>query len=95
MEMLIKHYKVILKGMCGNKTLKAVERSTAAAYGLNKIIQNCDPPQDFSHFGADTRTTRSHDMLSMLKTVLCVYFSSKTKDTMSPCSFVFFYLPDT
>ena len=54
MEMLIKHYKVILKGMCGNKTLKAVERSTAAAYGLNKIIQNCDRPQDFSHFGADT-----------------------------------------
>ena len=60
MEMLIQHYKVILKGMCGNKTLKAVERSTPAAYGLNKIIQICDPPQDFSHFGADTRQHAEH-----------------------------------
>ena len=31
MEMIVKHYKVILKGMCGNKTLKAVEQSSAAA----------------------------------------------------------------
>ena len=55
----------------------------------------CDPPQDFSHFGADTRTTRSHDTLSVLKTVIWVCFSNKTKDTVSPCWFVFFYLPDT
>ena len=45
--------------------------------------------------GDDTRTTRSHDTLSVLKTVICVYFSSKTKDTVLPCWFVFFYLPDT
>ena len=59
------------------------------------LIIICDPPQDFSHFGADTRTTRLHDTLSVLKTVICVCFSSKTKDTVSPCWFVFFYLPDT
>ena len=50
MEMLIKHYKVILKGMFGNKTLKAVERSSAAAYGLNKIIQSYDNQRYFTRF---------------------------------------------
>lgn len=28
------------------------------------------------------RTTCLHDTLSMLKTVICIYFSSKTKDTV-------------
>ena len=55
----------------------------------------CGPPQDFSHFGDDMRTTRSHDTLSVLKTVICVYFSSKTKHTVLTCWFVFFFLPDT
>ena len=36
MEMMIKNHKVILKGMCGNKTFKAVERSTKASHGLKK-----------------------------------------------------------
>ena len=59
------------------------------------FVIKCDPPRDFSHFGDDMRTTRSHDTLSVLKTVICVYFSCKTKDTVLPCWFVFFYLPDT
>ena len=67
MEMLIKHYKVILKGMCGNKTLKAVERSSAAAYGLNKIIQSYDittdiPPDSTSH----THTSTVQDIKEMI-----------------------------
>lgn len=45
--------------MCGNKTLKAVERSSAAAYGLNKIIQSYDitsniPPDSTSHTHTST-----------------------------------------
>ena len=67
MEMLIKHYKVILKGMCGNKTLKAVERSSAAAYGLNKIVQSYDitsdiPPDSTSH----THTSTVQDIEEMI-----------------------------
>ena len=67
MEMLIKHYKVILKGMCGNKTLKAVEGSSAAAYGLNKIIQSYDttsdiPPDSTSH----THTSTVEDIKEMI-----------------------------
>ena len=29
-------------------------------YNTINIPDICDPPQDFSHFGDDTRTTRSH-----------------------------------
>ena len=49
----------------------------------------CDPPQDFSHFCDDTKMTRLHDMLSVLKTVICAYFSKKTKDTVLPCCLYF------
>ena len=42
---------------------------------LHRILATCD----------DTRTTRSHDTLSLLKTEIFVYFSSKTKDTVLPC----------
>ena len=76
--------------MDGNRRMLAENKVLA-----KKSNHNCDPPQDFSHFGDDTRMTRSHDTLSVLKTVICVYFSSKTKDTVLPCWFVFFYLPDT
>ena len=42
MEMLVKTNKNILQGMCGNKTLKAVQRSTSAAHGLEKIVKTFD-----------------------------------------------------
>ena len=38
MEMLVKTNKNILQGMCGNKTLTAVQRSTRAAHGLEKSL---------------------------------------------------------
>ena len=38
MEMMVKDDKGILKGMCGNKTLKAVDRSTSSADGLKKVV---------------------------------------------------------
>ena len=31
-----------------------------SAFPHTTTKNKCDPPQDFSHFGADTRTTRSH-----------------------------------
>ena len=75
-------------------------RKTHHAYGdgIRKIglcaSQNfeatkCDPPQDFNHFCDDTKMTHSHDTLSMLKTVIYAYFSSKTKDTVLPCCLCF------
>ena len=42
METLVKDHKVILKGLCGNKTLKAVQRSTNAVYGLRSVIAAID-----------------------------------------------------
>ncbi len=42
MEMLVKTNKNILRGMCGNKTLTAVQRSTSAAHGLDKIVKTFD-----------------------------------------------------
>ena len=42
METLVKDHKVILKGLCGNKTLKAVQRSTNAVYGLRSVVAAID-----------------------------------------------------
>ena len=60
MEMMIKNHKVVLKGMCGNKTFKAVERSTKASHGLKRIVDAYDeinsvPPDSTSHTHASTK----------------------------------------
>lgn len=60
MEMLVKNHKVMLRGMCGNKTLKAVERSTKASHGLKNIVEAFDnasdiPPDSTSHTHASTK----------------------------------------
>ena len=60
MEMMVKNHKVILKGMCGNKTYKAVERSTKASHGLKRIVDAYDeinsiPPDSTSHTHASTK----------------------------------------
>jgi hypothetical protein len=41
-EHLVKCNKVILQGLCGNKTLKAVTRATQSAYNVKKITENFD-----------------------------------------------------
>ena len=38
MEHLIKYNKVILHDLCGNKTLKAIQRSSRATHGLQSVI---------------------------------------------------------
>lgn len=62
MEMMVKDDKGMLKGMCGNKTLKAIDRSTSAAYGLKKIINVIDkesgvPPDSTQHTHTCTQET--------------------------------------
>ena len=62
MEMMVKDDKGILKGMCGNKTLKAVDRSTSSAYGLKKIVHVVNsesgvPPDSTRHTTTSTQET--------------------------------------
>ena len=42
MEHLAGDNKVSLRGLCGNKTLKAVQRCSAAAYGLKECCTQYD-----------------------------------------------------
>ena len=56
MEHLVRSNKDILKGLCANKTLKAVQRCSRAAYGLKEICQKFDRE---SHIGADS-TAHTH-----------------------------------
>lgn len=68
MEMLVKTNKNILQGMCGNKTLTAVQRSTRAAHGLEKIVSTFDEqcgghPDSTSH----TDTCNKDDIKDMIK----------------------------
>ena len=42
MEHLIKYNKVILHDLCGNKTLKAIQRSSKATHGLQSVIATFD-----------------------------------------------------
>ena len=39
---MVKNNKVVLKNLCGDKTLKAIQRNTAAVHGLQKIMSNFD-----------------------------------------------------
>ena len=68
MENLVKNNKVILKGMCGNKTIKAVERSTSAAYGLKKIIDVFDKKSGVSSDSSSlTHKCTSEDVKEMIE----------------------------
>lgn len=73
MEMLVKTNKSILRGMCGNKTLAAVQRSTSAAYGLEKIVNSFDKecglhPESTSHTDACSKNDIK-EMITILHTV--------------------------
>lgn len=54
MEHEVKNDKGVLKGLCGNKTLQAVQRCTSAGYLLNEAAKQYDrecniPPESTSH----------------------------------------------
>ena len=73
METLVKDHKVILKGLCGNTTLKAVQRSTNAVYELKSMVELIDkesnvPPDSIKHTHASS-TKIIHEMISVLQRV--------------------------
>lgn len=62
MENIVKNHKVVLKGLCGNKTLNAIQRSTSAAYGLKNVVDAIDkashvPPDSTQHSQASSNRT--------------------------------------
>ena len=73
MEIMVKDHKVISKGLCGNKTLKVVQRSTNAVYGLKNVTESIDkesnvPPDSTKHSHASS-TKIIHKMNSVLQQV--------------------------
>ena len=73
MENLVKNHNVILKGLCGNKTLKAISRSTSATHGLTNIMTVVDqqtnvPPDSTRHTHASTTQTIK-EMIKILQMV--------------------------
>ena len=70
MEHLVGDNKVSLRGMCGNKTLKAVQRCSGAAYGLKECCTQYDnecglPPESTKH----THASMTEDVKAMLDIV--------------------------
>lgn len=73
METLVKDHKVALKELCGNKTLKAVQRSTNAVYGLNNVVEAIDKesnvtPESTHHTHANSNKI-VQEMINVLKRV--------------------------
>ena len=48
MENEVRNNKGVLKGMCGNKTLQAVQRATSSGYMLNEISMQYDRESNIS-----------------------------------------------
>ena len=70
MEHIIKNNKVILKGLCANKTLKTVQRSWSAAYGVHQIVNNFDEQSDISPDStAHTHADKHNDKIEMIEIV--------------------------
>lgn len=70
MEHLVRHNKTILKGLCGNKTLKAVERCSKAAYGVKRIVNQFDTQSDIApESTSHTHACTTDDVKDMIKVV--------------------------
>jgi hypothetical protein len=83
METLVKNFKGILKGLCGNKTLKAVERGTQAAYGLKTTLDAIDqetgvPTESSKHTQASVHGTVKEMIRILLKKEPFKYTSGRT-----------------
>lgn len=70
-EHLIKYNKVVLHDLCGNKTLKAIQRSTKATHGLQTIIKRFDDqcnikPESTAH----THMSKMDDEKLMIKKLI-------------------------
>ena len=73
MENLVKNHNVILKGLCGNKTLKAISRSTSATHGLTNIMtvvdQQTNVPRDSTRHTHASTTQTIKEMITILQMV--------------------------
>ena len=69
-EHIVKANKVVLRGLCGNKTLKAVTRSTTSAYCQKVIIDNLDK-QNKIHKNSSSHTYGNceEDVKDMMETL--------------------------
>ena len=70
MEHEVRNNKVVLKGMCGNKTFKAVQRSTSSSFLLNETAKQYDresnlTPESTSH----THACTSDDIREMIEII--------------------------
>ena len=87
-EHLVKCNKVILRGLCGNKTLKAVTRATQSAYNVKKISNNFDQqtnitPDSQSHTYGDP-STDTKQMVNVLRKLKPFNFVKGRKHTAFP-----------
>ena len=87
-EHLVKCNKVILRGLCGNKTLKAVTRATQSAYNVKKITSNFDiesniAPDSQSHTYGDLSTDIKM-MVGVLRKLKPFSYSKGRKHTAFP-----------
>ena len=70
---MVKDHKKVLRGLCGNKTLKAVQRATSASHRLKIITETIDreskvPPDSTQHTHANTEKL-VEKMVSVLRNV--------------------------
>ena len=70
MEHMVRNNKVVLNGLCGNKTLKAIQRNTSAAYGVQQIVRNFDNQTTVSpDSSAHTHANKAEDDKEMINIV--------------------------
>ena len=70
MEHMVRNNKVILKGLCGNKALKAIQRNTSAAYNIQQVIENFDSQTALSpNSSAHTHANKFEDEKEMIEIV--------------------------
>jgi len=82
-EHLVKYNKTILKGLAGNKTLKAVERATKASFGIKNITENFDQegsiqPDSTAHTSA-TKKDDEREMITIIDTLKPFRFTAGRK----------------
>lgn len=73
METMVKDHKGVLRELCGNKTLKAIQRATSASHGLKSIIdvidQESNVTPDSSHHTYASTTQLAKNMIEVLQKV--------------------------
>lgn len=70
MEHLVRQNKAILKGLCVNKTYKAVERCSKAAYGIRNVVAQYDAETNISPASSShTHASSTEDVKEMINIV--------------------------